>query len=292
MPTSNIDDLLMGGVETPVQDEPSSDKEEFIDSEPDYGEESEIQEDIERPEQDESPEESSHQEDEYGNKTEELSKSMKKRLERQAENMKRKHESEIAELRAQLAEQGASKEVQKAVKDFEYDSNDDENWQKQLADFVKQTMAEAQQEEIRQKHHAEEQRAHHDFRERFEKGMNRFDDFVETVSAQPVDKAMTAALRGMQDPAAFIYAASKRQPKELERISKLRDPYSKIIEMGKLEERMRKNKPSTQAPRTLGRTKEDSGMPSPKGKKEETIEDLIAQSQNKKIAMMQSKRGK
>jgi hypothetical protein len=101
---------------------------------------------------------------------------------------------------------------------------------------------------------------------------------------------MTLALRGMNDPAAFIYAASKREPQEIERISKLRDPYARMVEMGKLEERMRRNKPITKAPKPLGRTQEDLGIPQSKKSKEPTIEDLIAKADAKKLANIRPKR--
>ena len=102
---------------------------------------------------------------------------------------------------------------------------------------------------------------------------------------------MTLATRAMADPAAFLYAAAKRNPEELERISKLRDPYAQMTEMGKLEERMRRNKPTTNAPRPLSRTTEDVGLPEPKkqNKAEETIEDLIAKADAKKMNGMKGR---
>jgi hypothetical protein len=95
---------------------------------------------------------------------------------------------------------------------------------------------------------------------------------------------MTLATRAMADPAAFLYAAAKRAPQDLERISKIRDPYAQMTEMGKLEERMRRNKPATQAPRPLGRTIDNAPENAPKKKSEPTIEDLIARADAKKIA--------
>ena len=63
----------------------------------------------------------------------------------------------------------------------------------------------------------------------------------------------------MDDPAAFIYAAAKTQAPELERISKLSDPYSQAVELGRLEERMRKSRASVSgAPRPIDQIKGDS----------------------------------
>ena len=68
---------------------------------------------------------------------------------------------------------------------------------------------------------------------------------------------MVIATRGMQDPAAFIYAAAKTQAPELERISRIQDPISQVVELGRLEERMRKSRASvSQAPRPIDMMKE------------------------------------
>lgn len=304
MDISNIDDLLMGGktATQPATPEHQYEPEEIEEVEPqesegnfDYDSGEEETESHEEPseEADNSQEdETESHEDEYGNKTAQLSKSMQKRLERQAESLKRKHELEILSLRQQLEQQGASQQVQQAAKDFEYDPNDDGTWQQQLASFVKQTVSQMHQDERRFAQEQEEKSAHQEFAKKFTQGMDRFDDFTKIVANQPIDDAMTLALRGMEDPAAFIYAASKRQPQELERISKLRDPYARMVEMGKLEERMRKNKPTTKAPKPLGRIKDDGKIPSSKEKREDTIEDLIAKSESKKLARLKAIRGK
>lgn len=306
MDISNIDDLLMGGktATQPATPEHQYDSEEIEELEPKQSEspdnidydveddETELQNDTLENKKETNDDEIETNEDDYGNKTEQLSKSMQKRLERQAESLKRKHELEILSLRQQLEQQGASQQVQQAAKDFEYDPNDDGTWQQQLASFVKQTVSQMHQDERRFAQEQEEKSAHQEFAKKFTQGMDRFDDFTKIVANQPIDDAMTLALRGMEDPAAFIYAASKRQPQELERISKLRDPYARMVEMGKLEERMRKNKPTTKAPKPLGRIKDDGKIPSSKEKREDTIEDLIAKSESKKLARLKAIRGK
>lgn len=230
--------------------------------------------------------------DDYGNPKERMSKGMKDRLDRKEKQHQREIEQrdhELQLLRQQLANQGASREVQQAAKDFKYDPNDEGSWQQQLTDFVKQTVNSMTTEQEQKTRTAREEQVQREFHKKFTTGMERFSDFREVVGSQPVDDAMTLALRGMADPSAFIYAASKRHPQEIERISKLPDPYARMVEMGKLEERMRRNKPTTKAPRPLGRTKEDATLkPIPK-QKDVTGDDLLAKADAKRLSTVRNR---
>jgi hypothetical protein len=134
-----------------------------------------------------------------------------------------------------------------------------------------------------------EQNAEREFHGKFSKGMERFSDFRAVVGSQPVDDAMTLSLRGMADPSAFIYAASKRQPGELKRISELPDPYARMVEMGKLEERMRRNKPTTRTPRPLGRTREDATTKVTPKQKDTTGDDLLAKADAKRLSTVRTR---
>lgn len=235
------------------------------------------------------------EEDEYGNKKERMSKGMKDRLDRkekqhQREIEQREHELQI--LRQQLANQGANTQVQQAAADFKYDPNDEASWQQQLTDFVKHTVKNMHTEDQQKERATQEQQAEREFHTKFSQGMERFSDFRAVVGAMPMDNAMTLALRGMSDPSAFIYAASKRQPGEIERISKLKDPYARVVEMGKLEERMRRNKPpaATKAPRPLGRTREDATTKPPvKAAKDTSGDDLLAKADAKRLATVRTR---
>lgn len=230
--------------------------------------------------------------DEYGNKKERMSKGMKDRLDRKEKQFQREIEQrdrELQALRQQLQQQGASKEVQQAVKDFKYDPNEEVSWEQQLSDFVKHTVTNLQQDQQRQAREQQEQLAQREFTQKFQKGMERFSDFREVVGSQPMDDAMTLALRGMPDPTAFIYAASKRNPQELERISKLPDPYARMVEMGKLEERMRRTKPTTKAPRPLGRTREDATEKVKPKQKETSGDDLLAKADAKRLSTVRNR---
>lgn len=230
--------------------------------------------------------------DEYGNKKERMSKGMKDRLDRKEKQFQREIEQrdlELQQLRQQLATKGASSEVQQAVKDFKFDPNEEIPWEQQLSEFVKHTVKNLHSEDQQKQHAAEEQQVEREFHQKFNKGMDRFDDFREVVGAQPMDNAMTLALRGMADPSAFIYAASKRQPQEIERISKLKDPYARMVEMGKLEERMRRNKPTTKAPRPLGRTREDTSTKVTPKQKDTTGDDLLAKADAKRLSTVKTR---
>jgi hypothetical protein len=176
--------------------------------------------------------------------------------------------------------------VQQAAKDFEYDPDAKGDWQQQLAQFVRhEVKAMARNEQEEQKRH-EEAQVQTEFEAKFKKGMNKFDDFSEVISSLPceITNPMTLATRSMENPAAFIYAAAKRHPQELERISRIRDPYGQMMEMGKLEERMRKSKPTTKAPRPLGRTPEDATVKSKPKERDSSGDDLLAKADAKRLA--------
>lgn len=239
-----------------------------------------------------SEDEAEFEEDEYGNKKERMSKGMKDRLDRKEKQHQREIEQrdfELQQLRQQLASKGASPDVQKAAADFEYNPNDESSWQEQLTDFVKQTVKGMHSDEEQKTREIQEQHAQREFQQKFTKGMDRFTDFREVVGAMPMRDAMTLSLRAMADPSAFIYAASKRHPQEIERISKLADPYAQIAEMGKLEERMRRNKPTTKAPRPLGRTREDATSKITPKQKDTSGDDLLAKADAKRLATVKTR---
>jgi hypothetical protein len=294
MSISSIDELLMGGggnsqqpdspeyQETPEAIEElehdAPEVEEINEEPPEEDNENEFQTD-EEPEQ--KTQKKAEEHDEYGNTQEPENEAIRERLARQA----RKHESEINALRAQLAQQSAAPDVQQAVKDFEYDPESGGDWQQQLREFVKQTVSSMDVEKNTKQQRAEETRLQAEFESKFRDGMNRFDDFREVMTSLPceITDAMTLATRAMDNPAAFLYAAAKRNPQELERISRIRDPYAQMTEIGKLEERMRKNKPTTKAPRPLGRTPDDSISNAPKKQKEPNGDDLLARADSKRL---------
>jgi hypothetical protein len=303
---SSIDDLLMG-VGNSQQPATPEHKDKIVEDKapieeveaeetPDYGDvEEEKPETVEEEEvSDETPALDSEvdEEDEYGNKKERMSKGMKERLDRKEKQYQRdidQRDHELQVLRQQLASKGASSEVQKAAADFKYDPNDEGSWQTQLTDFVKQTVNSMTNETQQRERAVKEEQVQREFHKKFTTGMDRFQDFKEVVGAQPMDDAMTLSLRAMADPTAFIYAASKRHPQEIERISKLPDPYARMVEMGKLEERMRRNKSTTKTPRPLGRTREDAVTKVQPKQKDTSGDDLLAKADAKRLATVKTR---
>jgi hypothetical protein len=175
---------------------------------------------------------------------------------------------------------------------FEYNEDSNVPWQQQLEQFVEHTVKKISQKEQQQQVQQREQNAEMEFKDKFTSGAERFQDFREVVETQPMTNFMTMALRGMKDPSAFIYAASKRAPAELQRISQIGDPYAQIVEMGKLEERMRKSPTQSKAPRPVARTRDDGKLTIENKKKEDSIEDMIARSDAKRRAQQAAKRGR
>ncbi len=225
--------------------------------------------------------------DEYGNEKEKDNEVIRERLARQA----RKHEAEMAALRAQLTAQ-QTQQVTKAAEGFEYNPEAAGDWQQQLASFVEHTVANMTTKKQQEQQRQEEVQAQVEFENKFRDDVQRFPDFQEVITSLPaqIDDPMVYATRSMKNPAAFLYAAAKRAPQELQRISQMRDPYAKIAAMGALEASLRQTKPATKAPRPVGRTQEDSSLPH-KTNKEPTIEDLIHRAEAKKRVQLNQRRG-
>lgn len=188
--------------------------------------------------------------------------------------------------------QSQQQQAQQAVKQgFEYDENSPQDWQQQLEAFVEQTVARREQKQAQQIQQMREEQAEAEFSARFQNGMRKFPDYVETVQSQPITDAMVMASRSMKDPAAFFYAASKRAPAELQEIARDPDPISQIARIAKLEEKL-KSTPMTQskAPKPIAKPQEDVADKPKTKKREPTIEDLIAQEDAKRKALLIQKR--
>lgn len=299
--TSSIDDFLMTGKtqsqpEAPEHqyeggdDLPESSGEIETQAQPEY----EPQSYGEEPEQEdaEPPQEEAKDFDEYGN---EKAKPRVYTEEEVNDRINKAIRDRLSRLKSQEQPMPTQQQLTQAQQGFEYNPDAEGNWQQQLESFVEQTFNKINQRQITQAQQQKEQQAQFEFQEKFTQGMERFTDFRETVGAQPISDPMTYALRGMKDPAAFIYAASKRHPQELQRISQIPDGYAQMVEMGKLEERMRKTAPNkSNAPRPVSRLKEDTGMPIPKKKTGEgdSIEDLIAKADAKRQSQLNARRGR
>lgn len=304
--TSSIDDLLMGiestGTQTPETPEEDAEIDSHIDDNDEYEEsETEIQDTEESEEQEDTiAEEEKIVIDEYGNEKERMPKGMKERFDRKDKKHKleiEQRESEINALRMQLAQQGASQQVQQAAKDFEYDPNSDGDWQQQLKQFVRHEITSVTTEEQQKQQRYEEAKTQAEFEGRFRQDVDRFPDFEKVITEleAQIDDPMMYAIRGTKNPAAFLYAAAKRAPQELQRIAKMKDPYAKVAAMGALEVTLKQTKPMTKAPKPVGRFHEDNAsMPKKKDPKDPNsegyIEDLIGRADAKRKAQITARR--
>ena len=314
MAISSIDDLLMGGggnslqpdaPENQYQDEPEPIQELEHDA-PEYDDNNDSSQDLsddnEHDEQDDDPYGDDDQEekprkqepkefDEYGNEKakprmyteaehkELVSKAIRERFER--------FERNNPDIKPAITQQ----QLQNKTAGFEFNPDSEQSLPQQLESFIEQTVSNMTSKREHQAQQMREQEIHAEFEEKLSSGMQKFGDFRDVINSLPfkIDDPMTLATRAMENPAAFLYAAAKRHPQELERISKLRDPYAKMTEMGRLEERMRKNRPTTKAPRPLGRTPADAHTATPKKKTESNGDDLLARADAKRLATVKTR---
>jgi hypothetical protein len=184
---------------------------------------------------------------------------------------------ERAKLDAQPANQ---QQVQQAVNEgFKYDENNPDDWQVQLGNFVDTHLAKKQavehqrnQEAQRLQMQTEENARQAEFEGKFRQGMTKYKDFMEVTQNKPITNGIFLAIRDFQDPAGFLYAASKLHPQEIERISKIPNVITQGVELGKLEQRMLTGKNITRAPRPLTR---DTGDVHTKEKPKRNIDSMI-----------------
>ncbi len=260
--SENIDDLLTQQ-DAPKETAPEQD-DTPIDNEPEQKEPESAEQKVES------------DTDEYGNeKSEPPSKTYTE------DEVNERINAAVRERLSRLEKNSQPQAEQKNPESFEYDKESSETWEQQLESFVKQTVSKMHAEQAARIAEAQQQQANAEFEQKFLKGMDRFKDYREVVKADTMTDAMVMATRAMDDPAAFVYAAVKRAPEEIKRISALKDPYAQMVEIGRLEERMRKAKTGTSAPRPLAKTKDDASMVH-KDEKEESVEDLIAQSERRR----------
>jgi len=166
------------------------------------------------------------------------------------------------------------------VDGFEHDPSNEQPWEIQLKNHIKQTYQEIKTEEQQFAWQQEQQRAQADFEDRFTSDMNRYPDFQEVVAGKPITNGIMMAARSMSNPAAFIRAACLQQPKEIERIAQITDPYVLAAEVGRLEERMKKARTISKAPKPPTKTKGDIAD---KGMIKQNLDDLIRHDAKRKL---------
>lgn len=147
--------------------------------------------------------------------------------------------------------------------DAELDKFLDEAFERRLTTREK----EKQQELQRQKATEEMSK----FQKKFDSGVERYDDFVETLDGASVKPSMLVASKNMKDPAAFWYHAAKNRSEDLSRIASLENPVDQAVELGRLEADMRKGRSVTQAGKPPTQVSGDTGSYKP----EKSIDSMI-----------------
>lgn len=187
--------------------------------------------------------------------------------------------------RGKFAEKHAAPEPQytpqqqQIGQDFQVDPNNTDSWEVQLDQYINHSI---DKRERSIKEHQWQQQAQIDqaqFEVKFNSGASKYADFEQVVMGKSLTPQMVMATRGMNDPASFIYAAAKTQEAELSRIASLHDPMIQAVELGKLEERMRKARPlSSSAPKPISYSVGDTAERTPeKGDLDVPIDQRIAQ---------------
>lgn len=166
-------------------------------------------------------------------------------------------------IRKRLKDRHESKDVQEATKEFTPDPESNESWEAQLEGFIDRTIAKRESKRANDEWKREEEVTQAEYEIRFTEGMGKYKDFKEVVTNKPITNAMMLATRSMKDPAAFVYAASKQHPKELERISQIKDAVHQATEIGRLEERMKKARIIPQSPPPSKKIKGDASSEMP-----------------------------
>lgn len=252
------------------------DKKEFL-GEKDEEIAENVQKEPEKYEKHEIHEKSDDEVDDYGNKIQ----SKKVYTEEEVQNMIRKRLKERHD-QPQQQYQASPQQVQQAQDSFQHDPNSEETWEVQLDRHIRGTIQKIQNEQQENAFREHQNQLQKEFEEKFDNGRSKYSDFLEVVKGKPITNAMMMSTRSMEDPAAFIYAASKLQPQELQRIANISDPYQQAAEMGKLEERMRKAKTKSSAPKPG--TKIRSDMPEKYSGKPPSIDDKILHDAQKRFS--------
>jgi len=187
-------------------------------------------------------------------------------------------------IRKRLKERAEEPAQQQAPpQDFQYDAGSSDSWEAQLEAFNEAWFQKREQRARQEQYQRYEEQTQAEFEIKFNQGAAKYQDFEQVVMGKPLTPQMVIATRGMQDPAAFIYAAAKTQAPELERISRLADPYAQAVELGRLEQRMRQSRASvSKAPRPIDAVKGDA--PEPKGPKTWSIDDKLRQAEKESRA--------
>jgi hypothetical protein len=197
--------------------------------------------------------------DDYGIKAEKKEERVFKQSEVEEMVRERLHR-ERERLAREQAQYQQPMQQQAQQEKFQYNDESNDTWEVQLERFIDKTLERRESRLTEQNWQAQEQYNQAQFEVKFNAGAAKYSDFESVVMGKSLTPSMVLATRGMADPAAFVYAAAKLQPQELDRISKINDLYAQTLELGRLEERMRKTTKSTStAPKPIKAVTGDSG---------------------------------
>ena len=176
-------------------------------------------------------------------------------------------------------QQATPQQVQQAAQDFVADPNSQQTWEQQLDAYIDRRLDQRQTKAQQDQWEQQERHKQADYEAKFNTGMNKYRDFRDVVTGKPITDSMMMATRSMNDPAAFIYAASKNFPKELERIAQIPDAYQQAAEIGKLDERMKRKPTISNTPKPSTNVKGDMVDNS---RSRGNLDDLIARDARRK----------
>jgi len=181
----------------------------------------------------------------------------------------------------QQAPQQQSQQRQQASEGFEADPDSNESWEMQLEAFIDRRLETREKNAKREQWERQEESKQFEFETKFTTGMEKYSDFKSVVGKLPITDSIMMATREMKDPAAFLYAAAKTHPAEIERIASLHNPIHQATEIGRLEEKMKKAKNISNSARPLSNTKSDYS--SEKVAPKRSIDDLIVKHAKSKV---------
>lgn len=160
-------------------------------------------------------------------------------------------------------------------KDEEQSESDD--WREDLRKYISTTLREEQEQINNARAREQAEREFNEMAYKFQTGATRFPDFANVVSKAGFTNEMTKAGLHFDDSAAFFYAAAKLMPAEVKRIAKLPSAERQIIELGRLDEKLRastaNNSKKQAASRPISKVRGDGVT---KKEKSEPVGDILA----------------
>lgn len=202
----------------------------------------------------------------------------------------------LARLERNSGQQATPQQVQQHAQatqqGFQYDENSTLGWEQQLEQFVMQVADKREQTKAEQLKQAVEQVKLQEFESKFKSGMSKFNDYHEVVGRFDIKDDMLLAASDIRDPAALFYAAAKRMPDELEKISRMESDYARAAAIGRLDEKLRKQAVKvSNAPKPVSQTKGDTtNSYQAKPVQSNELDDLLVADQKSRVAQMNARR--